>query len=444
MKKRNNTCDRHCDLTLRLARCLSRPALILLAIVPMHLRALPQFARRYNLKCSACHTIVPVLNEQGYMFKRLGYHLPPALTKGEPAPSISYLVHNNEPDWTLLNNLSAAVADFSYQAERTTPQGAAPSSTSAFQVNSWNAYAAGWIPDTNFFYLSEFDIVTNGSTSPDLMNAYFGYSGGNARSSWYVAGGREHLQIGEGTRAAEVYSLMPASPLLFEYMGPTDFMFDQSPVGLDAGYTWASNSYKNILAATVKVTNGDNADGSEILGTSTKNSKDVYIDLDWWYAPESGITYLDYYGSKDLIQNSGLATQFTYRPIIRRQGVFANYMIRNKLDVLGGYMHTRDDWETVAATPAGYYRANDFFGELDYYLRPGLALAGRYDLLKQQITAGVGDEPIHEWTAAIDKNLTRAGNIVARAAYSYMSGYDPSSALKSTDRLYQLDIAFNF
>ena len=32
---------------------------------PNQASAIPQFARRYNLKCFACHTIVPVLNEQG-------------------------------------------------------------------------------------------------------------------------------------------------------------------------------------------------------------------------------------------------------------------------------------------------------------------------------------------------------------------------------------------
>ena len=33
-------------------------------VLPRKSEALPQFARRYNLKCTACHTIVPVLNER--------------------------------------------------------------------------------------------------------------------------------------------------------------------------------------------------------------------------------------------------------------------------------------------------------------------------------------------------------------------------------------------
>lgn len=416
---------------------------VLFTLAPSQLTAVPQFSRRYDLKCSACHTIVPVLNEQGYLFKRLGYHLPPALSKEQPAPTISYLVQQ-EPQWSLSNNLSAAVTDFGYQAQRTTQEGQSPSASSGFQVDTWNSYAAGWIPDTNFFYMTEFDIVTNGAMSLNLPNAYFGYSGGTAKSSWYVAGGREHLQMGNGTRAAQVYSLIPASPLLFESASPTNFMIDQSPVGIEAGYTLASNGYHNVFAATAKVTNGDNADGSENLGVSSKSGKDIWLDVDWWYAPESGVTFLSYYGNKDQIQNSGLTNQFTYRPTIRRQGVFANYMFDYKVDFLGGYLRSKDDWEYVSGVPGGFFQANDFFGEIDYYIRPGLALAGRYDFLNQTITNGVGNQPIRDWTAAVNKNLTRSGNIVGRIGYSYMDGRDPITALRSKTWGIQADVMFNF
>ena len=207
----------------------------LLVVLPRKAQALPQFARRYNLKCSACHTIVPVLNEQGLLFQRFGYHLPPALEKGKSAPKLSEVTGGGV--WTLANNASLAVADFSYSAERTTQEGQSPSSTSAFQVGSWNEYFAGWIPNSNFFYHAELDIVSGGATNPDLSNACIGYVGGTAKSSWYVIGGREHLQVAQGTRASQIYSLLPNSPLLFETTSPTNFVFDQSPVGINAGYT---------------------------------------------------------------------------------------------------------------------------------------------------------------------------------------------------------------
>jgi len=163
----------------------------------VHVNALPQFARHYNLKCSACHTIAPVLNEQGMLFQRLGYHLPPSLLSGEAAPHLSEIKGGGE--WNFANNVSVAVADFSYSAERTTVEGQGPASTSAFQVASWNNYFAGWLPDTNFFYHAELDIVSGGATNPDLSNACIGYGGGTARNSWFVVAGRAESRVRQDT-----------------------------------------------------------------------------------------------------------------------------------------------------------------------------------------------------------------------------------------------------
>ena len=413
-------------------------------IFPNKSAALPQFARRYNLKCTACHTIVPVLNEQGILFQRLGYHLPPGLRAEDVVSKLSALPEGST--WSLANNAALAVADFSYSAERTTQEGQPPSSTSAFQVGMWNAYFAGWVPDTNFFYHAEFDIVSGGSTNPDLSNACIGYAGGTAKNSWYVVAGREHLQVAQGTRAAQVYSLLPNSPLLFENPSPTNFMLDQAPVGATAGYTWISTSYRRVFAASAKVTNGDNADGTEILTSSNRNSKDAWIDLDFWYAPESGITFINYYGKKDQNNTDPSGATFLFHPVIRRQGVFANYMWRYTIDLTGGYLHSHDGWLTAASAPAGTFVGNDYFVALDYYIRRGFAVSGRFDRLNQQIhgTGGVGLQNTHDWTVGVNKTFTPAGNIIGRIAYSNMSGRDPVAALKNTDKLFQADISFNF
>lgn len=428
----------------------NRPISLLLAVgfilllFPNRSDALPQFSRRYNLKCSACHTIVPVLNEQGLLFQRLGYHLPPSLAKGRVSRRLSEILDRINP-WDITNNASFAVTDFSYSAERTTQEGQAPASTSAFQMGSWNAYFAGWVPDTNFFYHAELDIVTGGATNPDLSNACIGYGDGTTRSSWYVVGGREHLQVAQGTRAAQVYSLLPTSPLLFETMSPTNFIFDQSPVGVSAGYTHISDSYKRVFAASAKVTNGDNADGSEILGPSARNSKSFWADIDYWYAPESGVTFVDYYGKKDNLQTDLNGNPFTFHPVIRRQGIFGNYKLLSKADFLGGWMHSHDGWVAPDGSSASFL-ANDSYAAIDYYIVQGLAISGRYDLLHQTITgtSGVGLQSNHDWTIGGSKTLTRSGNTIVRIAYGDQSGRDPVAAVKGTDRLFQTDIAFNF
>jgi hypothetical protein len=168
------------------------------------------------------------------------------------------------------------------------------------------------------------------------------------------------------------------------------------------------------------------------------------LDADFWYAPESGITFLDYYGKKDQIQNSGADDQFTYRAAIRRTGVFANCMFDSKVDVLGGYMKSKDDWQYAQGMAGGYFTANDYFGEINYYPTQLMAFSGRYDGLEQTITGAVGRQSMHQWSAAVNRSLVKSGTIVARLGYSFLTGRDPMQAVKSTNRLLQADITFNF
>lgn len=44
----------------------------------------------------------------------------------------------------------------------------------------------------------------------------------------------------------------------------------------------------------------------------------------------------------------------------------------------------------------------------------------------------------------MNKTFTPAGNVIGRIAYSYLTGREPVAAVKSTDRLIQADVSFNF
>src|ERR1051325_4872545 len=56
-------------------RRIALGALVLLALPPSA-RALPAFARRFNLACGACHTAVPRLNAFGEAFHENGFKPP--------------------------------------------------------------------------------------------------------------------------------------------------------------------------------------------------------------------------------------------------------------------------------------------------------------------------------------------------------------------------------
>lgn len=397
-------------------------------------QAVPAFARKFKVKCYNCHTIPPALNKTGYMFKRLGYRLPPDDMDGtKPWPKIGEL-DKNIP-FSITNSL-AIVTQGSFTADKNYTAGT-PSSTSSFNLDEAALFAVGTVPDTNFSFFVQYELYQGGQN--DLEQASFTYTGGRANSSYFAKAGEMHLQEGEGTRAAMFYNLFPEPALTLTNVDPLNFSLDQHPVGVDVGYTWASPYFKQILAVSGKVTNGLNADGSEILFNSTKNSKDVWFDADYWFGPDGGLTFMTYYGSKDQVQNQGAPDEFTYRPTIRRYGVFGNYLFFDKLDILGGYLRSRDDWQAEFGNPTTNFISNGFRGEVDYYVQTGWAVMARYDRLNQSIT-GSPMAPTEAWGVGSEKALTALGNVVLRATYNHQRVVDPVAGSTFVDKLFQLDL----
>ena len=69
--------------------------IVAILLLPQPSRAIPAFARKYGVKCYQCHTVPPALNKNGYMFKRLGYRMPPDEMDGtKAAPKITELDKN--------------------------------------------------------------------------------------------------------------------------------------------------------------------------------------------------------------------------------------------------------------------------------------------------------------------------------------------------------------
>jgi hypothetical protein len=412
-------------MSLSKSRSISLTAFALLGLIaltlltPRQAQAIPAFARKYNVRCYTCHMIPPALNKTGYTFKRLGYRFPPDemdLTK--PAPKITEL--DKDIKWQLQNSV-ALITQGSLTYDKVT--GDTPSSGSSFNLDEVALFLAASLPETGFSYYAHAELSQDGS-STSMEQAMVDYTAGRANSSYFVRAGMMHMQEGEGTRGGMFYNLFSDPSIVLSDISPVNFTLDQHPVGVAAGYTWASPYFKRVFGVTAKVTNGLNADGSEILTGSSaaapKNGKDVYLDADYWFGPEGGISAMTYYGSKAQIQNFGAANQFTYDATVRRYGVFANYLFFDKLDVLGGYLRSNDDWEDPAAGQAGpvsALTANAGRGEVDYYIKTGTALMARYDYIKRSLhgsTFGTSKA----FAVGAEHALTERGNVVARAAYT--------------------------
>lgn len=412
----------------------------LLLATPSH--AIPAFARKFGVRCYQCHTVPPALNKNGYMFKRLGYRMPPDEMDGtKAAPKINDIDRNIKFNLTdsfaLLFQLS--VTDDKNIAETGDTPPTATSTTSSFNLDEAALFVAGTVPESGFSYFGHFELYQDGGNG--LEQGFGVYTGGRANSSYFIKGGEIHMQEGEGTRAAMFYNLFSDPAPTLTNVDPIGFTLDQHPVGVDFGYTWASPYFKNIFAVSAKVTNGLAADGSEILAGSSKNSKDVWADADYWFGPDGGVTVMMYRGSKDQDQTDSSGNAFTYRPAFYRAGVFGNYLFFDKLDILGGYIRSHDDYRFDLTSSMTNYTADNYRGEADYYIKTGTVIMARAD----RGTATIAPNPtVHTRAFGIgmEHALTQTGNIVVRAAYNQEHDADPIALLGTTDKVFRLDFRF--
>lgn len=403
-------------------------------LLPDRSHAIPAFARKYNVKCYTCHLIPPVLNKTGYMFKRLGYRMPPDnMEAGQKVLRISEL--DKDIKWSVTNSL-ALVTQASFTLQKTKSP-ADTSSKSSFNFDKALLFLAGSLPESNFSYFAEFKFHEHGESG--MEQAVIGYTGGRANSSFFAKAGEMHIQEGEGTRAAMFFSLFADPAPLLTATSPINFSLDRHPAGVNAGYTYAMPLFKQIFGIQAKVTNGLNPDGSEILFDSHKNSKDFWANADWWFGPDGGVTFLTYYGRKGQVQNAGTPDEFTFNPSIRRYGVLGNYLFFDHLDVQGGYIRSHDDWKNMASDATGSFISNGYRAEIDYYIQRGFALMGRWDRLNQKL---LGSSAGHEqdWSVGAERALTAIGNVVLRGAYTQAHITDPISRDVTSDKVFEADI----
>src|SRR6266567_3335965 len=118
----------------------------LVLLMPQPGNAIPAFARKYGVKCYTCHTVPPALNKNGYMFKRLGYRLPPDEMDGtKPAPKITAL--DKEIKFNLINSFAVLFQTSVTEEKNIAETGATPSTatntTSSLNLDEAALFVAG-------------------------------------------------------------------------------------------------------------------------------------------------------------------------------------------------------------------------------------------------------------------------------------------------------------
>lgn len=401
-------------------------AAAVILLVTSSAQAIPAFARKYNVKCFTCHTVFPRLNKTGYLFKRLGYRFPPDLEPGQTPPLISEL--DAKIPWKLENSAALLMATSASWEQTKTDD--STESASSFNLDEASLFLGGSVPDSNFSYFAEYVMYEDGESQ--LERAKIDYTVGNAKSWFFVGLGKTHLQ--EGFKASDMHGLVEDdAPIGFMMPSLNNFSLDQNPGLVEAGYTWASPYYAQAVALTLKVSNGVDAEGEGIGSASDRKHKDVWFEGDFLFGPDGGISVMNYNGEKPQVGNEGAPDEFTYSPRTRRTGVFASYLFFDKLDILSGYLQSREDWKAAESDPLGKIDGRSYFGEVDYYLKTGFAVFGRYDYLRDRVKDNPALDPMKTtgYLVGVVKTLTDRGNLKASLTYGHTRTEDMTGAVET-------------
>ena len=379
-------------------------------MVPAPVQANPAFARRFNAKCSMCHSpLPPRLNNLGLVFKRLGYRLPDTDDQGR-------LVLQDPPIRSIADAFSL-IGDIRLDAFRNTP-----AALSMHEVELMGAGTAGrhlsftaevaW--EDGEFMMENFEGQLLFGQPKANLTARFGLV---SPLLWDKFG---HQRLGVA-RAHLLNRRVPTGG--FVGFRPRDNQ-EGVEVGVNLVRAGAQGGALRSTFLSVGVYNGLTEDGNDF--GDNNGSKDVMAQAVHLWGESHTIGALWYRGK---VTDIGAAADTdTYS----RWGVFGNYKLWHDTDLLAGFMAGRDD--TTDST-IGRISSRSWFVELTQTIAPRTSAFVRYDqfeprqgvasVRRRGPTAGVVWQALDhllltgEYTGQQVGTGTRSRDIVLRAIVIY-------------------------
>lgn len=331
------------------------PVVILIAAAPWPARALPAWARRYNMNCSGCHSpAVPRLNATGIAFKWAGYRMPDEIgATAEVKKAADYVS-------------ARIIAAYDYVARKGGDREA-----DGFSVPSASLFAAGPLGKHFGAYL-EFDRETEGTV--DLIGSLSGVWGREQRFGGFRIG-QGHLLLASGGVAGFDRPTAISTPLAYD-----DAITESIPLRLGGDQVGAEAFLvlggRNRTA--IQLLNGVVVGGAE--GSVVSQRDVVFTNQLMWDDVGSGIGVAAYLGNAlGLVPDQPSRSRRFYRLTAT-----ANKVI-DRAELMGGYVYgkdldlpTADGAVTAVRSPTGlsYWMQAQYTAE-----RHPVTLFGRYEML---------------------------------------------------------------
>jgi len=368
--------------------------------LPLHkVAAIPAFARKYGLPCSACHTAWPKLNNFGMTFRDNGYQL--GNDRDSPIfqnPSYFPVTFRITPNWHLEHATNQPV-DATPGDPTTT--GVSTVTMHGFDLSGMDLWTAGTLFNNISFSLLP---SSDSTASFHFENAFVRFDNLKG-SSWF------NLKFGK----FELNNLISEKRFLFlsgnggfyqsyHFVPPgdtNDFALGANQLGVELmGHS--KNSYTRYSVAVLSANSG-NVGFTSASGAPSGRSYDTYLTFD--RAFEVGSLGLQRIGAYAYIgerptyfQTSGGAPLYGIgnEPFYRVG--FTGDLYFGKINIMPFYMHGHDNMFLGLGLPSNSPASmiptgakgpswNAGFVEVHYYHSPQLVFFGRFETVRMQTQA---------------------------------------------------------
>ncbi len=352
--------------------------------------AIPAFARKYGLPCSACHEAWPMLNNFGQTFKDNGYQL--GNERDAPIyqePSYWPIMFRVTPNWHREGNKRQALDAIPGSAASGLVEGSV--TKSGFDLGGVDAITAGTLYKNISFFVQPFI----GNNSIFLAQAWARFD--NIAGSHWLNLKMGKFELDEPISQERTLTFNNTGGLYYNYLftppGDSNFFggigFSQLGVEL-LGHS--DNDYTRYSIAAVSSNNGN-------TGLPTNQTFDVYANVNQafevrWFGRQQIGAY-GYWGESPTyfqtvngnpIPGTGQGNRSFYRV-----GAYGHWYV-NKFDFYTFFMHGYDNVFLGNSVPANQSARlplgaagptwNGGFAEAHYNPNPRLILLGRYELTR--------------------------------------------------------------
>jgi len=382
-----------------------------LLVIVRPAQAIPAFARKYGLPCSACHQAWPMLNNFGQTFKDNGYQL--GNDRDAPIyqqPAYWPIMFRVTPQWHRENNNHVPVDNI--PGDPSSGRTETSLSSSGFDTSAINLVAAGTLAKNISFFVQ--DYIGDGGTS--LFRSFIRLDN-LLRSPWLnLKVGKFDLDMPVSQQRILTQSLNGSSYYNFFFRPPGDRNVFSGIGTPQLGAEIMGHSANDYTRYSISVLSSNNGHA----GALTNQGYDLYANFNQAFeVPGLGLQRVGVFGylgqSPTYFQTSNgvplPSAGLGYRSFYRA-GAYGQWYA-GKFDFMTLYMHGQDDVFIGNSVPANQASSlplgaagpswNGGFVEAHYTNNPRLIVVGRYELARMSrqanshIPGNLGN--LDAWTA---------------------------------------------